>query len=402
MDEKDGAGLFDVTMGSFDRAEICEIVGLYLLDKLQTILGRDSVGLYRDDGLAVIRSKSGRRLDQLRKELIKVFKEEGPSITIETNLQITDFLDVTFDLQAGKYYPYRKPGNSPLYINKQSNHPPAVIKEIPNMINQRLSSLSSSEELFNRAKPMYEKALADSGFAAELSFKEPPEEPPNRRTRKRKTIWFNPPYSSNVRTNLGKKFLQLINEHFPTNHKYAKIFNRYNIKLSYSCMPNIASNIKQHNASLLNQSETNGNGNCNCQKKESCPLNNACGYKCVVYTAKVNTASEERLYYGTAEGFIKPRISKHNTSFNHRNYEHETTLSTYIWTLKDQNIPYNISWSIATMAKKRKCGGSRCDLCLSEKLLIARSDHPGLLNSRSEILNKCRHQNKFLLAELKM
>ena len=64
-------------MGSFDGAEACKIVGLYLLDKLQTILGRDSVGLYRDDGLAVIRSKSGRRLDQLRKELIKVFKEEG-------------------------------------------------------------------------------------------------------------------------------------------------------------------------------------------------------------------------------------------------------------------------------------------------------------------------------------
>ena len=98
------------------------------MDKLQTILGRDSVGLYRDDGLAAVRSKSGRRLDKLRKEIIQVFKEEGLSITIEINLQITDFLAVTFDLQAGKYYPYRKPDNSPLYINKQSNHPPAVIK----------------------------------------------------------------------------------------------------------------------------------------------------------------------------------------------------------------------------------------------------------------------------------
>ena len=59
---------------SFDEAEACEIVGLYLLNKLQTILGRDPVGLYRDNELAAISSKSGRRLDQLRKELIKVFK----------------------------------------------------------------------------------------------------------------------------------------------------------------------------------------------------------------------------------------------------------------------------------------------------------------------------------------
>ena len=78
--------LFDVTMGSFDGAEICELVGLYLLDKLSSLIGRENVGLYRDDGLAAINSSSGSVLDKMRKNIIALFKDEGLSIIIETNL----------------------------------------------------------------------------------------------------------------------------------------------------------------------------------------------------------------------------------------------------------------------------------------------------------------------------
>ena len=88
--------LFDVTMGSFDGAEICELVGLYLLDKLSSLIGRKNVGLYRDDGLAAINSSSGPVLDKMRKNIIALFKNEGLSITIETNLFEMDFLDVAF------------------------------------------------------------------------------------------------------------------------------------------------------------------------------------------------------------------------------------------------------------------------------------------------------------------
>ena len=49
---KKGNPSFDVTMGSFDGAEKCEIVGLYLLGKLSNLLSKENVGLYRDDGLA--------------------------------------------------------------------------------------------------------------------------------------------------------------------------------------------------------------------------------------------------------------------------------------------------------------------------------------------------------------
>ena len=136
---KKGANpMFDVTMGSHDGAEVCELVGLYLLNKLSSVVQKEHIGLYRDDGLAVITNANGPKMDKIRKTITGLFKQEGLSITIETNLSATDFLDVTFDLAANKYFPYRKPNDRPLYINAKSNHPPAVIKELPKMINRRL------------------------------------------------------------------------------------------------------------------------------------------------------------------------------------------------------------------------------------------------------------------------
>ena len=47
---------FDVAMGSYDGAEVCELVGLLILNKLAKETDKDMVGLYRDDGLAVMRN----------------------------------------------------------------------------------------------------------------------------------------------------------------------------------------------------------------------------------------------------------------------------------------------------------------------------------------------------------
>ena len=109
-------------MGSFDGAEICKIIELYLLNKLSNLLDKENVGLYRDDGLAAINSCSGPVLDRTRKNIIALLKKEGLNIIIETNLVDTDFLDVTFNLVTEKYLPYRKPNSNPLYINAKSNH----------------------------------------------------------------------------------------------------------------------------------------------------------------------------------------------------------------------------------------------------------------------------------------
>ena len=75
------------------------------------------MGLYRDDRLAAIKSTSSPILDKMRENIIAVFKEEGLTITIDTNLIETDFLDVIFNLATSKFFPFRKPNYVPLYIN---------------------------------------------------------------------------------------------------------------------------------------------------------------------------------------------------------------------------------------------------------------------------------------------
>ena len=128
-------------------------MGLYLLSKLSALVNKASIGLYRDDCLAVVSNISGPTLDRLRKRIIALFKEENLSITIETSLFSTDFLDVTLDLQREKYYPYRKPNNKQSYINARSNHPPTIIKELPKMVNKRISDLSGSPRSSYKVSP---------------------------------------------------------------------------------------------------------------------------------------------------------------------------------------------------------------------------------------------------------
>ena len=107
--------MFDSIDGIFDGAEICEVVGLYLLNWSITVNDKSSVGLHRDDGLAAINNAKGPRLDRIRKDVIALFKKKGLSITIKTNLIQTDFLDVTFNLAMKKYFPVRKANNTPLH-----------------------------------------------------------------------------------------------------------------------------------------------------------------------------------------------------------------------------------------------------------------------------------------------
>ena len=82
-------------------------------------------------------------------------------------------------------------------------------------------------------------------------------DPRTSKQRKRNIIWFNPPFSKNVATKIGRYFLNLIDKDFSQDHKFHKIFNRNNIKVSYSCMPNIKSAINSHNRKILHSPVSN-------------------------------------------------------------------------------------------------------------------------------------------------
>ena len=98
---------------------------------MASVLGIENVGLYRDDGLVVLRNNSGPTMERTRKKITRVFQAQGLRITSECNLSRTDFLDVCFDLNEEAYIPYRKPNNTSLYIHSQSNHPPIIKKHLP-------------------------------------------------------------------------------------------------------------------------------------------------------------------------------------------------------------------------------------------------------------------------------
>ena len=123
-----------------------------------------SVGLYRDDGLAVIHQANGPKMDRIRKDIIALFKSEDLSFIIDTNLIETDFLDVSFNLEMGKLFPCRKPNSTPFYIHSKSIHPPSITKQLPLMTNKRISNLSCNENEFSKDKSLCESTLKIVGL----------------------------------------------------------------------------------------------------------------------------------------------------------------------------------------------------------------------------------------------
>ena len=130
-----------------------------------------------------------------------------------------------------------------------------------------------------------------------------------------------------------------------------------------------------------------------CWSKPNCPLNGEYLTQCLVYKATSTTSSKSFVYYGTSEGGFKSRYNNHTKSVRHRECINETELSKHVWNVKDHGLHKK--------ASPYQCGSKRCDLFLSEKVSFICADLDSLLNKRTELISKCRHRNKFLLAKVK-
>ena len=404
---------FDVTMGSYDGAETCELVGLFLLSKVEHL--HINCGLYRDDGLALC-NQTPRQIEQTKKEICRIFKSFGLNLSITANKKCVDFLDITLNLKCNTYEPFMKENNTPLYVDKNSNHPPSIIKNLPKSINNRISMNSKNEAIFNKASPPYEDALRKSGHHFKMKFDKGTEPPtvnecgatqptptntPTKRKRKRNITWFNPPYSANVATNVGKEFLTLIDKCFPKSSKLHKLINRNNVKLSYSCMQNVQQIITSHNKAVLNKTNTNTpqqSKTCNCRGKEPCPLDGHCLDECVVYKATVtqNQTNKQETYVGLTVNAFKTRYTQHKSSFKLAHKRTSTTLSEYVWSLKDKAIDHKVTWEILKKLKPLTPGSRVCQLCLHEKYAILK-DEP-TLNKKSELFSACLHKKRNFIA----
>ena len=82
-------------------------------------------------------------------------------------MKIENYLDVTLNPNHGMYRSYHKPNDEIMYIHSESNHSPAIIKQLPTAIESRLRNISSSKEIFDESD---QDALTKSGFKHELTY----------------------------------------------------------------------------------------------------------------------------------------------------------------------------------------------------------------------------------------
>ena len=310
-----------------------------------------------------------------------------------------NFLDATLRTD-GSYKRYGRPSGAAKCVSRASNRPPSALGSIPESIQWRLGTISSSEDEFGGARDEYQKALEEAGYADTLAY-----DPNINRANKpkggrgRRIIWYNPPCSKNVATNIGGEFFELLCLHFPKQHPLHRLFNDNTVKLSYSCMPNMDSIVRAHNTEVLRKGEEDmGEEGCGCGDRSSCPVEGRCLKAGVVYRAAVRYGSGTSHCIGMPESSFETRCTQHRSSLKHSRDRSQTELSNLVWSLKD-NTPYQLTWHIIDNAQPYQPGKRSCTLCLAEKYHILTGKH--LVNKKTELLNKCPHRRKFLTCNLK-
>ena len=208
----------------------------------------------------------------------------------------TDFLPITLKLSSGKFWPYRKPNNQPLYIYAASNHPPIIKKHHITHDSQKSIEIYCNEEEFKKAIPLYNEALENSGYASSLTFQQ--EQPKSKSwARKRNVEWFNPPYSDSIKTKHWQGIFWILSKHFPSYHMLHKICNKNCVKLSYRCN---AQRCSHH--LLAQQSAPQGKTiqshplACNCRDKSNCSLNGRCREKSLVYKTTIQWLNNRNVW----------------------------------------------------------------------------------------------------------
>ena len=231
-------------------------------------------------------------------------------------------------------------------------------------------------------------------------FSPPQDLPTPGKHRSRRVTWFNPPWNSAVKTNVGKQFLRIIDTSFPLNNPLRKLFNRNTVKVSYKCMPNMSCMVSSHNAKLLkeepNQQHVQG---CNCRGGPgNCPLTPAeCKKDNIIYVARVTSADGVEHYTGLTGNTFKKRLYKHRDDFKNSNSKNSTRLSAHIWQLKEEGKQCQIEWEILDRAPTHNPVTRKCRLCIKEIYYIMFRPDSASLNHRNDLFNTCKHRTQKVL-----
>ena len=131
------------------------------------------------------------------------------------------------------------------------------------------------------------------------NIRQPPKHATTNKNRKRNIIRINPPYSANIVTKVGKHILSLLDKHFPSHHMFRKIFNRYTVKVSWSCMANMKRIVNSHNHEITNPKTITKEKTCNYVAKAKRPLSQNCLINNIIYKAvltSTNPRYKEKIY----------------------------------------------------------------------------------------------------------
>ena len=96
MKKETNRKLLDVTIGSFDGTNVCELVGIYILCFLAKLINKKDFDLHRDDGLLIY--ANCKQINQMRKNIIKIFKDIAFAIDVKSNFKIVDLIDIMLNL----------------------------------------------------------------------------------------------------------------------------------------------------------------------------------------------------------------------------------------------------------------------------------------------------------------
>ena len=112
----------------------------------------------------------------------------------------------------------------------------------------RLSLISSTKNIFDEAKGVYQEALDKAGYKHDLKYNEEvfqsiesngDKNKNKKKKRSRHSIFFNPPYNSKLKTNISYEVRKLIIKCFPKNHKLYKVVNKNTVFVAFSTTANI-------------------------------------------------------------------------------------------------------------------------------------------------------------------
>ena len=155
--------------------------------------------------------------------------------------------------------------------------------------------------------------------------------------------------------------------------------------------------INKLNKKIISPPNDNITRTCNCIRKHQCSLNEKYLTNNVLCKASITPNEENlktKLFYGVSETAFKLKYANHKKTFNNIKYQTDTKLLNECWNI----ISTNKTLEILGTHKSYNQSSKRCLLCLNEKLAIALHGDDNMLNKRCEVISKCKHRNKYMLA----